>query len=311
MDVRRLQVLREVAARGSFAAAAEALSFTPSAVSQQIARLEREAGLPLVERDRHGARLTEAGTALVRRAGTILGELDEARAELDHLAGLRAGRIRLAAFPTATSTIVAQAIGAFRRDHPGVAIRLTGQEPFEVLAALRDRRADLGVVFQIEDEPIGVAYSGETICREDAVATQPLFTDRYVVALPEHHPLAGRGAIAPEALAGETLIGAATWPGLARLAARAAAAGHPLRFDGFISDDYQAVQALVGVGHGIAVLPSLATVRGEPGVRYRELTRWAPERTVLAALPAGAPTPPAVDAMLALLRRAGPAIAPT
>src|ERR671925_75041 len=106
LDVRRMRVLREVALRGSFSAAAESLSFTQSAVSQQIAALEREAGAVLVERSARGVRLTEAGEAVVRHADHILGRLSEAEAELEAIAGLRGGRLRLAAFESAAATIM-------------------------------------------------------------------------------------------------------------------------------------------------------------------------------------------------------------
>src|ERR1700760_2433 len=97
LDVRRMRVLREVAVRGSSSAAAEALSFTQSAVSQQIAALEREAGTVLVQRSARGVRLTEAGEALVRHADAILARLAEAEAEPEAIAGLRGGRLRLGA----------------------------------------------------------------------------------------------------------------------------------------------------------------------------------------------------------------------
>src|ERR671917_1340053 len=99
LDVRRLRVLREVAAKGSFSAAADALNYTQSAVSQQIAALEREAGTRLVERSARGVRLTEAGRALVRHADVILARLADAEAELEAIAGLRGGRLRLRSFP--------------------------------------------------------------------------------------------------------------------------------------------------------------------------------------------------------------------
>ena len=120
LDVRRLRVLREVAARGSFSAAAEALSYTQSAISQQIAALEREAGTTLVDRSARGIRLTDAGEALVRHAEAILARLAEAETELEAIAGLRGGRLRLAAFPSAGGSIIPPAVAAFRERHPGV-----------------------------------------------------------------------------------------------------------------------------------------------------------------------------------------------
>src|SRR5881398_4224890 len=112
LDVRRMRVLREVAVQGSFSAAAEALSFTQSAVSQQIAALEREAGTVLVQRNARGVRLTEAGEALVRHTDAILARLAEAEAELEAIAGLRGGRLRIVAFPTAGATLAPRAIAA-------------------------------------------------------------------------------------------------------------------------------------------------------------------------------------------------------
>src|SRR4051795_2439425 len=113
LDVKRLRVLREVAAKGSFSAAAESLAYTQSAVSQQIAALEREAQTRLVERSARGVRLTEAGRALVRHADVILARLADAEAELEAIASLRAGRVRLSAFPTAGASIAPAAIARF------------------------------------------------------------------------------------------------------------------------------------------------------------------------------------------------------
>src|SRR5919106_1920438 len=137
LDVRRLKVLREVAARGSFSAAAEELNFTQSAVSQQIAALEREAGTTLVERNARGVRLTEAGEAVVRHTEAIMARLAEAGAELEAIAGLRGGRLRMASFESAGSTLMPLAIAAFRQRHPAVELSLGLQEPEDAVAALR------------------------------------------------------------------------------------------------------------------------------------------------------------------------------
>src|SRR4051812_13897936 len=111
LDVRRLRVLKEVAAKGSFSAAAESLAYTQSAVSQQIAALEREAGLQLVERNARGVNLTDAGRVLVGHADVILRQLVDAEAELEAMAGLRGGRLRLVAFPSAGASIMPEAGG--------------------------------------------------------------------------------------------------------------------------------------------------------------------------------------------------------
>ncbi len=143
LDVRRMRVLREVAQRGSFSAAADALAYTQSAVSQQIAALEREAGTRLVERNARGVRLTDAGRALVVHADAILARLADAEAELEAIAGLRGGRLRLAAFPSAGATIMPEAIARFRARHPAVELTLEPADPEPALVKLRSGDADL------------------------------------------------------------------------------------------------------------------------------------------------------------------------
>src|SRR5215218_10767675 len=137
LDVRRMRVLREVADHGSIAAAAQALSFTPSAVSQQIATLEREAGVALVERGPRSIRLTQAGRALVEHTDGILASLEAAEADIQAIAGVRGGMLRVASFPTAYATIMPAAIGEFRRRFPAVELTLTETDPRAGLNALK------------------------------------------------------------------------------------------------------------------------------------------------------------------------------
>src|SRR4051794_37300908 len=137
LDVRRLRVLREVAAHGSFSAAADALSYTQSAVSQQIAALEREAGTRLVERSARGVKLTDAGRALVGHADAILARLADAEQELEAISGVRGGRLRLAAFPSACATLMPLAVARFRERHPGVELSLHPADPPDADRLLR------------------------------------------------------------------------------------------------------------------------------------------------------------------------------
>src|ERR687885_152497 len=148
LDVRRMRVLREVAIRGSFSAAAEALSFTQSAVSQQIAALEREAGTVLVQRSARGVRLTEAGEALVRHTDAILARLAEAESELEAIAGLKGGRLRMASFESAGATLMPLAIAAFREQHPAVELSMTLVEPDDSLPQLRAGDLDVALTFR-------------------------------------------------------------------------------------------------------------------------------------------------------------------
>src|SRR5918992_2153032 len=136
LDVKRMRVLREVATERSFSAAAQELGYTQSAVSQQIAALEREAGVTLIERNPRGIRLTDAGEALVRHAEGILARLSDAEAELEAIADLRGGRLRLGSFPTAGATLMPKAIAAFSTRHPAVELSLVEADPIESLPRL-------------------------------------------------------------------------------------------------------------------------------------------------------------------------------
>src|SRR5918911_3806142 len=163
LDVKRLRVLREVAAQRSFSAAAHKLGYTQSAVSQQIAALEREAGATLIERNPRGIRLTDAGEALVRHADGILARLAEAEAELDAIAGLKGGRLRLASFPTAGATLVPAAIADFSRRHPGVELSLAEAEPDESLPRLKAGELDVvlvddGPLVRDEDDELDITH---------------------------------------------------------------------------------------------------------------------------------------------------------
>src|SRR4051795_7612422 len=153
LDVKRLKVLREVAAQSSFSAAAEKLGYTQSAVSQQIAALEREADATLIERNSRGLRLTDAGEALVRHADKILARLAEAEAELEAIAGLRGGRLRLATFPSAGATLVPPAIALFSQRHPSVDLSLVEAEPEESLPMLKEGELDVAMVYEYDALP--------------------------------------------------------------------------------------------------------------------------------------------------------------
>ncbi|HSJ94802.1 MAG TPA: LysR family transcriptional regulator, partial [Gaiellaceae bacterium] len=154
LDVRRMRVLLEVANRGSISAAAQALSFTPSAVSQQLATLERETGVALVERGPRSVRLTEAGRALAGHAEDVLARLQAAETDLQALAGLRRGNVRVASFPTAYATIMPGAIASFRARHPGVELHLTEADPRAGLARVKAGELDVALVYEYDFVPL-------------------------------------------------------------------------------------------------------------------------------------------------------------
>src|SRR5437773_1165358 len=153
MDVSRLRVLVAIADEGSLTAAAEALHYAQPSVSHHLARLEAEVGVPLVQRAGRGIRFTDAGVLLVERAREILGRIESARTDLAAHAGLRAGRVRLAAFPSALATLVPPAAAALAADHPGVELALVEAEPPEALTALRHGEADLALLFSHDEAP--------------------------------------------------------------------------------------------------------------------------------------------------------------
>src|ERR1700724_4059088 len=162
LSTRRLQILREVAYRGSFSAAAEALSYTQSAVSQQIAALEAQTGMALLERHPRGVSLTAAGQTLVRHAEGILASLDSAEAALAAISGLRGGRLRMASFPTAGATLMPLAIASFRASYPEVELTLAEGEPEEIVPRLRAGELDVALLFDFAGET--AAQEGMTRC---------------------------------------------------------------------------------------------------------------------------------------------------
>ena len=254
LDVRRMRVLREVANQGSFSAAADALSYTQSAVSQQIAALEREAGTKLVERNARGIRLTDAGEALVRHTEAVLANLAEAEAELEALAGVRGGRVRLASFPSAGSAIVPQAIANFRSRHPAVDLSLIEAEPEESLPRVRSGELEIALIYTPS------LLSNEGVAGFDV---EDLLDDPFYVVLPKGHAMAERPRIRLKDLASEPWIngtGACPCSYQVRRACNNAGFDPHVAFE---SDDFAAVQGLVAAGVGVALIPDLgfATVR--------------------------------------------------
>ena len=153
LDVRRLSILREVAQQGSFSAAADVLYLSQSAVSQQIATLEREVGMQLLDRTREGPKLTDAGRVLVSHADAAIARLEEAERELAAIAGLEGGELRLASFPSASATVLTEAVSVFHGRHPGVRLSVADAEPEESLPRLRAGEIDLALSFDYPSVP--------------------------------------------------------------------------------------------------------------------------------------------------------------
>src|SRR3954470_17587559 len=296
LDVKRLRVLREVAARGSFSGAADALSYTQSAVSQQIAALEREAGTVLVERSPRGVRLTDAGTALVGHADAILARLDAAERELEAIAGLRGGRLRLVSFLSAAASLMALAIAEFRHRHPAVELSLEPGEPPDAIASLKAGNCDVALCIEAAFNPV----------RDDAIDKTPLLDDPMFLVLRRDHPLARKPDVRLEDLADEAWIQgtATTCPDPSILLRAANAAGFEPRI-AFHSDDYTAIQGFIAAGVGVGLVPDLALVSVRDDIAIRDLGPKAPARRIFAATLAGSYRAPATAAMLEVLEEVG------
>ncbi|MGH2944145.1 MAG: LysR substrate-binding domain-containing protein [Solirubrobacteraceae bacterium] len=296
LDVKRLRVLREVSVRGSFSAAAEALAYTQSAVSQQIAALEREAGTVLVERNARGVRLTDAGRVLVAHADVILARLADAEAELEAIAGMRGGRLRMVSFPTAGATIAPRAIARFRERHPGVEVTLAPREPDEGLDCLKSGECDIALTVEAGFEPIA----------DRAIARHQLLDDPFYLCVRSGHPVASKPRVRLADLAEESWIMGTTGrcPDGLVLERACQAAGFEPRV-AFQSDDYTAIQGFVAAGVGVCLIPDLALVAVRDDVVIRCVEGRPIVRRVLAATLAGGYVSPAAAAMLEILSEVG------
>jgi DNA-binding transcriptional LysR family regulator len=292
LDVRRMKVLREVAAHGSFSAAAEALSFTQSAISQQVAALERETGTKLVERGPRGIRLTQAGEVVVKHADAVLARLACAEEELQALAGLKGGKLSMSTFQSAGATLLPRAIAAFAARYPEVELGLITAEPEEATQLLRAGELDLAVIYGFEGDGGGL---------DEALDAVPLMEDRYELLLARDHPLADKTRIRMADLADERWVNSTSASGCRQIALRACAqAGFEPRV-AFETDEILAIQALVANGMGVALMPQLGLNSVHPGVAVRPLAGEAPMRYVYAARLRDAFRSPATGAMLQLL----------
>lgn len=304
LSSRLLTTFREVARAESFGRAAARLSFTPSAVSQQIALLERQCGVRLFERGPRGALLTQPGEALIVRVDAILAELSDAENELRAIAGGRGGRVSLGSFPTATATFAGSALKMFRDRHPDVETRFLDAEPYETLARLQSRELDLAVVFDFDRWPIGTDYDGRAVSSEDGIEYVSLFDDPFVLVLPPDHQLADdEGPIAIDQLAGESILGYAPWgPDLEE---QCRIAGFAARFDpSYRTADFTAAQALVAAGLGITLMAQLALLSLRNDVVTRRLVA-GPVRHVKVALREHSYRTPATSAMVEIVRQVG------
>ncbi|GAA3874205.1 LysR family transcriptional regulator [Streptomyces sedi] len=287
-------MLVAVAREGSVTGAAEALHYAQPSVSHHLARLESEVGVVLVRRVGRGVLLTDAGRLLVARAEEILGRVESARAEVAAHAGLRTGRVRLAAFPSSLATLVPPAAARLAAEHPGVDLALTEAEPPAALTALRNADVDAALVFAHDDPPPG---------DQRTVTLTPLLEEPLYLVTRAGEP--GAEAAAP-ASAGELAEHAGdSWiAGCERCRAHLVSvcerAGFSPRIT-FETDDYVAVQALVAAGLGVSVVPGLA-LAAHRDARVRAAPLVGEMRRVALAVYGSSPAPEPVRAFAEVLR---------
>lgn len=273
--MRRLRVLQAVVESGSLAAAADLLSYTPSAVSQQMSALERETGVRLLERVGRGVRPTDAALLLSEHATRVLASLKDAEDAVAALASGHSGRIRLGAFPTAGSSLVPRALAAFQHLHPNVAIDLAVVEGDAALTSLWSGAID--VLVAVEMRAPGEAFDSHLV-------HQHLLSDPFRVVLPRTHPLAAEAEVDLTDLASERWIGVSSFPGSCELVIEAACLKAGFRpVYAIEADEYPTAQGFVAAGLGLAFVPMLALGSSlHPGVAVRKLRGVQPAREVWA-----------------------------
>lgn len=273
LDLHRLRLLREVHARGTVHAAASVLGYSTSAVSQQLAVLEREAGTPLLERVGRNVRLTPAGRALVARADVLLAEVEAAEAELAAIAaGRLAGVVRVAAFQSAMIRIVAPALRELAQTHPDIRVEVTEAEVEESAPALRLQHLDVVVGDEYEDQPRPLY---------DDLRRATLLREQIKLVLPADHPAARRKRVALADLS--TMQWAACQPGTGHHHMHLRVCRQLGGFEPDIrhtSDDFLILLELARTTGSATLLPDLVHAHEAPGVAVRPLVEGSVERLV-------------------------------
>lgn len=302
LDLRRLRLLRELNERGTIAAVADALQFTPSAVSQQLAMLERETGVPLLERAGRGVRLTDAALVLVEHAGALLERAALAEADLAAAAGTVTGRGRIAGFQSVSLRIAMPAMEALAREAPRLRCELIEAEPEQALPALA--LGDLDLV-------LGDEWQHQPMRLPEGLVRHELLRDPLSIVLPADHPVAHRHRDAAP---------------LAELAGEAWATGHPgmawaemtertcRELGGFHPDiRHRAADAnisveLVARGMAVTLLPELPLPEADPRIALRAIAERSITRAVFAATRATDAARPSTRALLVAVREAAAAL---
>ncbi|TGB10442.1 LysR family transcriptional regulator [Streptomyces sp. MZ04] len=293
LDIRRMQVFRAVVTSGSVTAAARNLGYTPSAVSQQMAALEKEAGIALLERTGRGVRPTDAGRLLTEYAVAIGKHVAEAETALAELRAGRTGRVSMRYFTTAGTALVAPAIAALRREQPRVKVELKLSDPDDPMPEVQGGQADIALV---------VRPGGQLDV--DGVRFIHLLDDRYHAVLPAGHRLAAKPLLELTDLAEEPWVASESpGPCLDPILEACGSAGYSPDFV-VESGDYATAQGFVAAGLGVSLVPQLGLDGHHSGVAVRPVHNPVPVRSIYAAVRGGAPDSPALRGLVGALRDA-------
>ena len=292
IDLDAVASLRAVDTHGSVVAAAAALGFTPSAVSQQVKRLERQAGVPLLERVGRGVMLTRHGRHLVDHGGRLLTDLEELESGLRRQAGTVAGQVRLTAFSTAMRGLVAPALPDVLAAHPGLSVALSEREPWDTVGAVATGATDLGIAHSWGDVPLGIP---------EHVATTLIGTDIADVIVRRDHPLAERRALTPHDLVDEGWIATPEGTICRQWLNRMYDGTGRLPLIAHTSVEFDSHLALVRAGLGIALVPRLGRAALGPELVAVPAKDPVPTRRLLALHRRSMADAPAIVALLAAL----------
>jgi DNA-binding transcriptional LysR family regulator len=287
MDFVRLRTLRELALRNTMAAVADALRISPSAVSQQIAQLEDELQVELVERRGRGVLLTPVGKRLIAHVERLTGILEEAKTDIAEMRSVVAGELRVAAFPSIASVMMPRSIHALERQHPHLAIVLDELEPIDGLAALRSWQVDIAL---IDDLTL------DGVLPEAGIETHKLGVDELLVMLPKTHRFAKRKSVALQELSDEHWALDTRGTYSETIIRACAKAGFRPRVNGNCNG-FPAIAAMVAAGCSVSVMPGLRVLSNRGNFR---VVRLNPPimRTIFAAHHRGAQRNPAIAAFL-------------
>jgi DNA-binding transcriptional LysR family regulator len=300
MDVRKLEVLRELSERGTVGAVADAMKVTPSAVSQQLKALEREAGYTLLEPSGRGVALTEAGRALARTATEIVTAVERAEGRWREFMQQPAGRVTLRTFPTGGEMLL-----------PGLLTRMAERPDVELVCTDENGTVDFADLTPDHDVVVADSPTTRDSWHDRKLQVVPLMSEPLDVALPEDHPLARKDSLSAKDVAGETWIGVPhDYPFDSVLEQVVAVTGEPVRVAQRIADN-GIVESLVAAGHGIAILPRFTTREHGNGLVTRPLVGIRAKREITALLRPDRYERPSVRAVVDALRAEAREVAKT